>query len=1072
MALPASLREAAKRLPGLAARLAGVPGSGLPLDAAEAMHLEGMVFEVTTAIEEEDFTFGALLSDDRLLLALLRLVAFAVRGSQQRGPALCNVAEGALQASTSLLLLEGATAWGVLAQLGFGRKLLRMDTLQCCSIAFAEAAAMVEAMTAGAGVLPAEAPRVVAGALAGGLLPLWERLLRHAGRNPLSMEAALSTCMLASRANHEGVCRLLAYGEPRQGAALVATWGKLLRKLAVPQLPPPAGEGDTSSISLRTSLAWVLVAGTAGVLTAAPELVAGGARHDPAAAAAAEATAPQLQLARLLSFAMCEWLPPLARLACDGLLASRRAARAGPLDPGVAHQDATPSSSVAVLRWLPALAWRSGAGLGRAAQAAGEGVTAEVPVRASGAASAASGWQPLLLEAVGDEFTARQRQQVKEEHHLYARELAAALSGSCVVEHYARWALRVQLAGPAADAPELDQAAMITSFVMQVQNVIQMADALEDDSAAAPALREVLSGPCVRHLVLSLGLTTLCAADGGPSHGLPEELLFHLPIPGHEDGDLRDEGTEAEPGPQPPRLQLVLNTTDITAVAVPLLEQFRRLVSEQEQAMDADALAAMAEAEAAWWRLAVDVTTHYVQWALPRDLRSLADLLSCEWGPLPTDGVLPAAAPPAVAAALAGGLLPLWERLLRHAGRDQLSEEATLLTCMLARRANLENLGNLLAYGAPRQGAALVATWGKLLRTLAVPQLLSSMGEGGSGSDTPRTMLAWALVACAAGVLTVMLKPVAGVARHDPAAAAAAEATAPQLQLARLLSFAMCEWLPPLARLTCGGVRAMRLAARSGPLHLGAKHRDAILFSSIAVLRWLPGLAWCSRAVLGRALQAAGEGMATENVPAPAASGWRQLLLWEAGAVALLGELLQYTLLASGSADQPTSTAGLNTLVAGCCCVAAACPVEVRQAVLTAAAEAAAAASSGGGRGGVCPGEAGGAVGGGRARGWRRAGAGAGLEVVARARALTSSPAEARALLRTCANPACDNLAGDSEAGLPLRACGRCGGAWYCQKECLAAHWRSGHREACAGRVEAAAGAPGTVESAATSSAP
>ncbi|PNH05585.1 hypothetical protein TSOC_008155, partial [Tetrabaena socialis] len=62
-------------------------------------------------------------------------------------------------------------------------------------------------------------------------------------------------------------------------------------------------------------------------------------------------------------------------------------------------------------------------------------------------------------------------------------------------------------------------------------------------------------------------------------------------------------------------------------------------------------------------------------------------------------------------------------------------------------------------------------------------------------------------------------------------------------------------------------------------------------------------------------------------------------------------------------------------------------------------------------------------------------------------------PAEGRALLRTCANPACDNLAGGSEAELPLRACGRCGAAWYCRPECQTAHWRAGHREAC-GRLE------------------
>ncbi|PNH09333.1 hypothetical protein TSOC_004057 [Tetrabaena socialis] len=99
-----------------------------------------------------------------------------------------------------------------------------------------------------------------------------------------------------------------------------------------------------------------------------------------------------------------------------------------------------------------------------------------------------------------------------------------------------------------------------------------------------------------------------------------------------------------------------------------------------------------------------------------------------------------------------------------------------------------------------------------------------------------------------------------------------------------------------------------------------------------------------------------------------------------------------------------------------------------------------------------------------------RALGGAEPEVVAVARALVSSPAEARALLRTCANPACDNLAGDSEAGLPLRACGRCGGAWYCRQECLAAHWRSGHREACVGLGAAAAGAVGGGQAAAGSS--
>ncbi len=63
--------------------------------------------------------------------------------------------------------------------------------------------------------------------------------------------------------------------------------------------------------------------------------------------------------------------------------------------------------------------------------------------------------------------------------------------------------------------------------------------------------------------------------------------------------------------------------------------------------------------------------------------------------------------------------------------------------------------------------------------------------------------------------------------------------------------------------------------------------------------------------------------------------------------------------------------------------------------------------------------------------------------------------------LRRCAWWRCTNLAGDSEAGLPLRACGACGGAWYCGRGCQIAHWREGHRDECGGRagVQARAGA-------------
>ncbi len=51
--------------------------------------------------------------------------------------------------------------------------------------------------------------------------------------------------------------------------------------------------------------------------------------------------------------------------------------------------------------------------------------------------------------------------------------------------------------------------------------------------------------------------------------------------------------------------------------------------------------------------------------------------------------------------------------------------------------------------------------------------------------------------------------------------------------------------------------------------------------------------------------------------------------------------------------------------------------------------------------------------------------------------------------LRRCSWWRCANLAGDSEAGLPLMKCSRCGGAWYCGRDCQAAHWREGHKGEC-----------------------
>ncbi|GLC41689.1 hypothetical protein PLESTB_000688200 [Pleodorina starrii] len=79
--------------------------------------------------------------------------------------------------------------------------------------------------------------------------------------------------------------------------------------------------------------------------------------------------------------------------------------------------------------------------------------------------------------------------------------------------------------------------------------------------------------------------------------------------------------------------------------------------------------------------------------------------------------------------------------------------------------------------------------------------------------------------------------------------------------------------------------------------------------------------------------------------------------------------------------------------------------------------------------------------------------------VAAAAAALLAAPDEpAFSPLRTCANPSCVNLEGDSEAELGLAACGGCGAVGYCCRECQVAHWRAGHKAECKGmRVGAAA---------------
>ncbi|KAG2434652.1 hypothetical protein HXX76_007546 [Chlamydomonas incerta] len=76
-------------------------------------------------------------------------------------------------------------------------------------------------------------------------------------------------------------------------------------------------------------------------------------------------------------------------------------------------------------------------------------------------------------------------------------------------------------------------------------------------------------------------------------------------------------------------------------------------------------------------------------------------------------------------------------------------------------------------------------------------------------------------------------------------------------------------------------------------------------------------------------------------------------------------------------------------------------------------------------------------------------------------------------LLRWCANPRCANLAGESEADLPLSMCAGCRCVRYCSRSCQAAHWRGGgHKAACPALRAAAAATAAAAAAAAAATAP
>ncbi|PNH09472.1 hypothetical protein TSOC_003886 [Tetrabaena socialis] len=698
------------------------------------------------------------------------------------------------------------------------------------------------------------------------------------------------------------------------------------------------------------------------------------------------------------------------------------------------------------------------------------------------------------------------------------RQLAEALRDSRVMEHAARLLLLQRLLRPGAPAgaalpanlPAADTCHVFLTVYQNMSLAVQSATQAEgQDVPARAALCEVLAGRCALHMVLVQGVAALCMADGGPAYGLPEglqqavsaRLTAEFPPGPQELHQLQDaillglltalanvgrqlRGARAAVVVLLRLARLAVTSGDVWAAqaqqrraGLPAHAGGARLVVPRSrvllaakgslnlawrllrQRLAANAPAWAEEAGVECWRLvAAFLGQNVLRSTDPASLEPCEvgeQLLLLEWVPLlPAGELLPPAPPPALAAALAGGLLPCLERLLRRAGEEPDGPESAMVSPLLREGQAWRLWGPLLEYGEPRQAAALVATLGKLLRR-------ANHAEASFGGGR-------AVIHMCAAVL------------DGPVAVPSKLIEAEGRQIGRLLMYAACVWLPALSDRVF-----QAMAAQPAP---DAADSEDVWGLLRPLLTWLPVLVHrCASSSAAGAAAGCGTTAAADPSGCSAAGdagGWRELLLEGMHVVPLLAAALWFAAL-------QCPRAGCLPLARSCCAVAAAFPDEMlctasgypawppallrallpelraqgqgayegvteALAIILEGASATGSCSSGGGGG------AGFARGGGdaeaRARFLAAVATTLGGEVGEMAARLVP-PAEARALLRTCSYPGCTSLAGDSEADARMRWCRFCSSCCYCCGECQLSHWRQGgHKEACPGAAKARLG--------------
>ncbi|KAG2488527.1 hypothetical protein HYH03_012847 [Edaphochlamys debaryana] len=722
----------------------------------------------------------------------------------------------------------------------------------------------------------------------------------------------------------------------------------------------------------------------------------------------------------------------------------------------------------------------------------------------------------------------------------FVQELSRALRESCVVEHcsatllalleaWGRTQLAVTLPQPGAESPPQGRIRKLFDDVyVEYRGQPPLQGMLIDISirALAGVHKRLLGqavepglGPCSFYAVISRGLAVLACLDGGPTHGLREELapaLIAQALPGLEWMQLEGFRIAAVP-PDVTSLDLscealqaletllvlprsagrlhfsrraeVQLATRLAALALTVLASRSTAEGRSKEGRAGQAeplqLAALAGGhcsvvvsevwaevfavsalrrghfiasaagegpsappllDAAWWRLVAGAALHvrgmHLAETVGEELLGQLPRLPSPMEPLPPSP------PPALAAALEGGVLPCLERLFRRAASDPGGREEATIVAFLdhIRHASFSWLLGPLAYGDVRQAAALVRTISKAL------ERVGSLGlEGLEGMQ---------MLSCNAaeflkhgrqwlGRLAERRRACSGVGGSSGSAGGSSGCgggalTAPERQLVGMLAAAVASWLPALLRPT--------LSRSSTPAAV-----------QMIIVMWIPVLMGSTgaEAAAGTELAETGTG----------GGAWRRFAVSDLDGVHGLDTALYVR-------DEPgiegyDNGRGPNLTLEGCLALATACPDLVYvwdspswppQDVRALAPKLRAAGH---------PKEAGAAealaaqlVRWTRGAGARGAGRGSGGRALSPALAsylrewsprleaaaalLPPSPAAALQALGGCSNPACANLEGDSEAGLVLRACAGCGGAAsYCRRECQVAHWRAGHKEAC-----------------------